>query len=707
MQKKIVANQNGEEVKKAIGSDCAEAYNNEFDTASVDQVDLTKTVTVDIKEQTAVNDNNPDGDDDNTPPSSVSPIIEMEATDDEGNTYQVYIDVDEVSNRTYIQKNELIALCNGGNFKEVAIPLDKAELQTFISVQQGKATTARSLSRRKTLSPEARKVFLRKAQEYGYLWLKGEVQLGNELRKIVGRQGKRSDLKATITAANDNNKQKKHKKKMDKALDELRTKKEILKEDYGISYTQARQLIRLTDELVEREYEDAVNHNECLSRNHALGLLNRPPEMSDEEKDEANAEKAIAETKAKFEFETVFSDIPFNRRMRRKLKKPLYYASVAACVGSDEYYLEQHGFVCKIALEPDPDRADYFELMQKSRSKHDVHMIIGKLEEKFDELVEAYKKNNCEMVKFTIPCQCFCRMRGKNWRDDDRLLIILWCVKFIKAVKPKYILFENAKEFLGFSLPMSEDLSEHPIAQKMQQELNGRTIGQYLEDELGKNGEGYNLNSAIENAAFYGTAQNRVRSIVLGSLDGIWKFPCPEEFAMTLWQAIGHLPSIEAGEDSGIPYHYAPVLDKDPSIAEYTRKALSHLATGCRAKDNDPEYQLSGFGFFDDNATRKFWDRPSNTIDSGNGCVMSTRTLHPGRIKKDGTFSDSRVLSLLEVFLTNGLPQSYEVPKKYRKNENFIREVMGEIMLPRLLERICLEAPIPDDDWEEVTTELE
>ena len=87
------------------------------------------------------------------------------------------------------------------------------------------------MSRRKALSPEARKVFLRKAQEYGYLWLKGEVQLGNELRKIVGRQGKRSDLKATITAANDNNKQKKHKKKMDKALDELRTKKEILKED--------------------------------------------------------------------------------------------------------------------------------------------------------------------------------------------------------------------------------------------------------------------------------------------------------------------------------------------------------------------------------------------------------------------------------------------------------------------------------------------
>lgn len=48
-------------------------------------------------------------------------------------------------------------------------------------------------------------------------------QSGEKIKKVIGKQ-------------------KKHKKKMDKALKELRTKKEILKEDYGISYTQARQL---------------------------------------------------------------------------------------------------------------------------------------------------------------------------------------------------------------------------------------------------------------------------------------------------------------------------------------------------------------------------------------------------------------------------------------------------------------------------------
>lgn len=45
-------------------------------------------------------------------------------TDDEGNTYQVYIDVDEVSKRTYIQKNELIALCNDESLPYVGAIID-------------------------------------------------------------------------------------------------------------------------------------------------------------------------------------------------------------------------------------------------------------------------------------------------------------------------------------------------------------------------------------------------------------------------------------------------------------------------------------------------------------------------------------------------------------------------------------------------------
>lgn len=635
-------------------------------------------------ESSACNDNsceNPDGDNDGGNSPSATPVIIEDTKDDEEYVSNISIDIDNVSSRTGIAKAELQAICVGGN-TSVAIPTDLPSLNSFIIINEGATTTAKALAENKVLAPAAREYFLKKAQSYGYLWLKGEAQLGNEIRAIRTKKGQRTDIKEVLA--------------------ELRSKKAILKEDYGLTQGQGRDLARLTDELVEKEYKYALDNNEVPSRTHAITFLSRPPEMSNDEKDEADAEKAKKQAKAKFKFETAFSDVPFNRRMRRKLKKSLYYASIAACIGSDEYYLEDHNLICKVALECDQNRAEYYELMNQMRSKHKVDMIVGKLEEKFDELVKAFKKNKCELAKFTIPCQTYCAMRGKGWKDDDRLLLVLWCVKFIKQVKPKYILFENAKEFLGFSLPLAEDLSKHPIAQKLQQVLNGRTIGQYLEDELGENSLDYHLNFAIENGAFYGTAQNRVRSIVLGSLEGVWKFPCPEKYAMPLWQAIGHLPSLEAGEDSGIPYHKAPKLHSDPEIAEIWREAFAHLATGCRSKDNNPKYQLPGFGFFNDKGARKFWDRPSNTIDGGNGGVLNTRTLHPGRLKKDNSISDARVLTLLEVFLVNGLPQSYEVPEKYRDKEAFIREVMGEIMLPRFLERICLEIPVPDDAWAEI-----
>lgn len=691
------ANQNGETAQKVSNGDFQPDFS-ALETNEIQDSAMSKIIN-NAKQNiacAATNDNNPNkdgGGDDNTPsPSPTGTVIEDIVEDDEGNSYQVYIDVEEVSKRTHFSQNQLVKLCSGTN-TTVTIPTNLTELNTFITVNQGAATTAGALAKKNKLPPETRLYFLRKAQEYGYLWLKGEVQLGNEIRKIATRMGKRTDLEA----ANDNEKKQRNTADLDKVLTELRTKKEILAEDYNIGYTQARQLTRLTDELVEKELKYAIANNDTLSRNHALSFLSQPPELTDEEKEAADTNGTKA--KAKFKFETVFSDIPFSKRQHRRLKTPLFYTSIAACIGSDEYYLEDHGLVCKVALEPEPNRADYFTAMHKMRSKHDVKMIVGKLEDKYDELLTAFKESGSKLLKCTIPCQCFCTMHGKNWKDDERLLIVLDCVKFIKDALPDHILFENAKEFFGFSLPMSKDLSTHPIAARLQQELNGRTIGEYLKDELTADGLNYNLNFAIENACYYGTAQSRVRSILLGSRKGVWKFPKAEEFAMPLWKAIGDLPSLEAGEDSGIPYHYAKPLHPDPIKAAKIAEALAHTATGRCPIDNDPKYQLSGFGFFGAKGGRKFWDKPSNTIDGGNGNILGLRTVHPGRLRKDGTYSDARPFTLLEVFLTNGLPKDYKVPVAFRDKEAFIREVMGEIFLPRMLERICLELPISDEDW--------
>lgn len=271
-------------------------------------------------------------------------------------------------------------------------------------------------------------------------------------------------------------------------------------------------------------------------------------------------------------------------------------------------------------------------------------------------------------------------------------------MRFVKKTRPDGIVVENAKEFFGFSLPLFENLDAHPIAQQLQTELTGRTMGDYLRDELTASGLEYNLNFAIEDGCYYGTAQSRVRSILLASRAKTWNFPKPEEFAMPLWQAIGHLPSLESGEDSGINYHKAPNLAQDEENKAKIANVLAHTGTGRKSQDNNPKYQLSGFGFFGAKGARKFWDLPSNTIDSGSGSPLTNRTVHPGRLRKDGTYSDARVLTLLEVFLTNGL-ENYEVPLEFRDKESFVREVMGEIFLPRMLERICLEIPLLSNAW--------
>ena len=179
-------------------------------------------------------------------------------------------------------------------------------------------------------------------------------------KKIYIQRGKRNDLS---------------KVSFDEVLGDLRSKKEILSEDYNLTQGQARNLARLTDELVEKEYKYCLKNNEVPSRNHALTFLNSPQEMSEEEKDEIDVEKTKRKVKSKFKFETVFSDVPFINRKNRTLKKPIFYASIAACIGSDEYYLEDHGFVCKVALECDKDRAKYFESMHQNRSKHSLDMV--------------------------------------------------------------------------------------------------------------------------------------------------------------------------------------------------------------------------------------------------------------------------------------------------------------------------------------------
>jgi DNA (cytosine-5)-methyltransferase 1 len=69
-----------------------------------------------------------------------------------------------------------------------------------------------------------------------------------------------------------------------------------------------------------------------------------------------------------------------------------------------------------------------------------------------------------------------------------------------------------------------------------------------------------------------------------------------------------------------------------------------------------------------------------------NGSISSQNNVHPGRLLPDGTYSDARVLSLLEIFRLTGLPDNWNPPDW--ASDNIIRHVIGEAIPPHLVKNI-------------------
>lgn len=149
---------------------------------------------------------------------------------------------------------------------------------------------------------------------------------------------------------------------------------------------------------------------------------------------------------------------------------------------------------------------------------------------------------------------------------------------------------------------------------------------------------------------------------------------------------------------SEIDYHEADLLIADDEVKnKHLMDCIARIPEGGATCDNPEEFQMSGFGFFQSKTSRNFWGNPTSTIDGGNGSYLSTRTLHPGRSLGNSLQSDCRPYTLKEIFLLNGLGDDYKVPEAFKDKKSFVRKAMGEIMLPRFLERIIETLPLPDN----------
>ena len=517
---------------------------------------------------------------------------------------------------------------------DVVIPTDPEQLNQFIILQKTGVNIGKDILKNPNLPMDMYREVLTSTQHYAEKLLYAELELSKQLSKLPKSQGVRKDSG-------------------------IKTKSDFITE-MGLTDKQGRLIGKLDEDCVERAIKMAQQQDDIVSRNWAIRMKRKNNQNGNATNIDYSgeiSECSEGEIYAKYD-----------------ASDPLYYTQLFANAGIGEYYLHELNVINAVANEILPERVAWY----KEVYPH-CNMIEGDFYDNdiFNKLIAAYHEKGCKMVLASPPCQPFSKAGNKDYNSPEAALF-LRTIEFIRAVDDvnQYVMIENVPEFLNACPDSLVD-------------TNYQNIAEYIKGEL--ESLGYIVNIGILDAANYGTCQTRKRAIITAAKSGLWIFPSPDERKIMLWECIGDLPSIEAGQDSGIKYHFAEGLPRSQV------EVLKHTPTGCSAHDNPSEWKPTNVDGSPSNTSfrtsfkRKRWDEPCNTIIQQSGNITGFQTIHPGRPLTDGTYSDARCLTVLELLRVTGLPDDYPIPEW--ATEGIIRKVIGESFLPKLVKRLIRMLP--------------
>lgn len=284
----------------------------------------------------------------------------------------------------------------------------------------------------------------------------------------------------------------------------------------------------------------------------------------------------------------------------------------------------------------------------------------------FTRVKDAAIKNNCKFLLATPPCQGMSTLGKKDYAKDKRNYLIFYAFDMIDQCNFDYILIENVPKFLTMYFPYDNGLKS------------------LLDIVNEKYSEIFNIESYVLNAKDYGVPQSRPRGFIKIWKKGLkWSNPDPQP-EITLRQAIGNLPSLESGENSGIKWHYAKEHnERDIDAMRYTPEGKSAFLNDVHFPKKENGERMKGFH---NTFARMRWDEPCPARAMQSGNMGGHNNVHPGRKKTDGTYSDARVLTLRELFIVSSLPADWELPEWC--TDTFIRQIIGEAIPPRFSESI-------------------
>ncbi|MCL1892438.1 MAG: hypothetical protein FWF97_04100 [Alphaproteobacteria bacterium] len=153
------------------------------------------------------------------------------------------------------------------------LPLtDPKELSAFIAAEELAVDAAQALLKKPSISVEEYRVLHRSAKDRAIVVLDAALRLAAQISAMPKAQGRRTDLISDVET---------------NTAEQARTKKEILKDDYGLSETQAWRISKLTDDAVRKEKTYADENDELPTVSHALSFV-----VASERKLEAANKKA-------------------------------------------------------------------------------------------------------------------------------------------------------------------------------------------------------------------------------------------------------------------------------------------------------------------------------------------------------------------------------------------------------------------------------
>lgn len=342
--------------------------------------------------------------------------------------------------------------------------------------------------------------------------------------------------------------------------------------------------------------------------------------------------------------------------------------SLFASAGIGELNLHKGNLNFVAANELLEKRADTYNFFYPHTKMYQGNIIDEKLKE---DMISFAKQKDVKFLLATPPCQGLSSV-GKNkvqdhFINDRQNFLVMEIFDFIDSLELEYILIENVPRFLKMFFPYENDMY---------------LLEDILEMRYGKD---YTIDTQLLNAKDFGVCQSRPRAIIKMYKKHLsWPWPTKQQ-EISLEEAIGHLPSLEPGEKSQIKWHAAK------NARSEIIRAMRHTKPGQSAFKNEVYYPKKENGErikgFHNTYKRMVWDKPASARTTYSGSISSHNNVHPGRLMEDGTYSDPRVLSLLETFIVSSIDSDIEFP--IGSTETYIRAIIGEAIPPKLLEEIC------------------